>query len=64
MRLLSFIVTGLLLLILLLLILAFTPAGLHGGIWMAKRVLPGELTVTDAAGRLADQSTFGRLQLP
>jgi len=60
-RLLRFIVVGLLLLILLLLILAFTPAGLHGGVWMAKRVLPGELTVTETAGRLADQFAFGRL---
>lgn len=54
MRLLSILLVCLLALILLLTVLMVTPAGLHAGIWTAKRLLPGELSISQAEGRLLD----------
>jgi len=62
MRLLSFLLAGLLVLILALAILMLTPAGLNAGIWAAQRVLPGELAVTGASGRLAGRFAFEHIR--
>lgn len=62
MRLLGLILAGLLLLMLSVVILAFTPAGLHGGVWLAKQVLPGELSIDGMQGRPARQFAFEQLE--